>query len=214
MAGSLVTLTFFEDFTITGVYMRSINNPGAGYTSTPSGFNGTVEFDTKVTREEGEMNLMYAVSRHFRVFAGYKTQAYTETTGKNGITINPLSGSIPDWNNEFWISGPGAGIAVVVPVAEHLSVSASTSLIYQSIRYQGYYVTYMGVVGGNKITYNYSGIGNNSALVLSWSLPSINTVISLGGRFQYLRYMAKGDAPSLGNDYYYGVTLAAVYYFE
>jgi hypothetical protein len=215
MAGPLVSLTIYEDFTLTGLYMRSINNPGADYTATPSGTGPIVTFNTRLKREEGEANLMYALSRAFRIFAGYKMQAFTEEAGRDDVTVpNPAISLVNAWNNEFRISGPGAGIAVVLPLTKSLGLSMSTSLIYLWIKYQGYKLEWGSSMNGIKDNNDYTGIGNNSALSLFYSLPSINTVISLGGRFQYLRYIAKGSAPSLGNDYYYGVTLAAVYYFE
>ena len=88
------------------------------------------------------------------------------------------------------------------------------------MKYQGYFLqeetnlqnnTYF--VGVDKIINNYKGLGNNTALVFSYYIPSFDTAINLGFRCQYIKYNKEGDAPDLGSDLNYGSTLSVMYFF-
>ncbi|MBP7584142.1 MAG: hypothetical protein KBA61_08930 [Spirochaetes bacterium] len=214
LVGPVLSLTVFDTFTLTGFMMVSVNNPRSRY-SLPLAGVGNVGIVSNVERLEAELSLMYLVNRYFRILAGYKTQLYNEEdTPETVIVPVGYTSRVDFWKNSFQISGPGAGMALILPVADAFSLSISTSLIYLAIDHTSPRLKQMGMeIYSEGIDYNYTGTGNNTAITASYYFPSMNTVISLGGRFQFLHYKAEGDAPSMGNDYYYGITFAALYLF-
>ena len=215
LAGPVISCSFLGDFTLTGFLMFNMNDVQARY-SIPMAGVGNVNIVSNVERLEGEMSLMYSVNRYFRVLAGYKLQIYNENEipERSSVPAGYVN-FISNWQNGFQVSGPGAGVVVAMPLAAGFSISISTSLIYVSVKNSTPVLFTMGSeIHSKGVEYIYSGIGNNTSVSISYYLPSMNTAISLGGRFQYLRYDGKGDAPELENDYYYGATLTAVYYIN
>lgn len=215
LVGPVVSLSFGERYTLTGLLMMNANQPHSKY-SVPMPGSGEVGIDSEMRRMEGELNLMYSITGYFRILAGYKMQDYQETYQPDMTTV-PVgyTNKIDFWDTGIWINGPGLGIVVSFPLGGNIGFSISTSLIYMSIKYRERGLMLMGMdIYSEGKDYSYTGLGNNSSVSFGYYIESINTAISLGGRFQYLRYQAKGDAPELGNDYYYGATLSAVYYFR
>ncbi len=131
------------------------------------------------------------------------------------ISNSAYTYSIDVWNNQFSISGPGSGVLISLPVSGNLKLSVSTSLLYFYMDFQGYFLndTSGNTVSANKSNYSYRGLGNNSTLVFSYYIPSMDTAFNAGVRFQYLNYKEEGDPTDLYSDLNYGFIFTAMYFF-
>ena len=80
--------------------------------------------------------------------------------------------------NRFHIQGPGAGVSYKLPLAENLSASVSTSLIYFSMKYYGYFIEESGTdINTGRVDYQ-TGVAINSQRGLQVSVsPCISSII-------------------------------------
>jgi hypothetical protein len=212
MAGPVISLQVFEKWTIGLQGIISVKNFNSEYTVFVPGA-GNVTITSSCERMEAEAGIMYSASSCFKIFAGYKHISFDEK-GLNHIQVPAgYSSNVDFWENQFQISGPGAGIALILPVTENLKATLSTSLLYFDMTYQGYYLIKNGTnIESDNVDYSYHGYGNNSSLVFTYFVQSFNTAISTGARCQYIKYKSEGGAPDLDSDLNYGVTLSAMYF--
>lgn len=214
LAGGIVSVQFYERFIMSLQPLFSVANRNTAYTvDVPSA--APVELETSYSREEVELSLMYVLSSRFRVSAGYKMMNFDEIEQTSARTSPAYTLDISKFSNQFHIQGPGAGVSASLPISGNLSASLSTSVLYFTMTYYGYFLQASGsTINSEHVDYTYTGIGNNTALVFSYFFESINTSLNLGTRCQVIKYKNAGGAPKLDYDLNYGVTFSALYIFS
>lgn len=99
-------------------------------------------------------------------------------------------------------------------------MALSASLVYVKMNF-GLPVPFSDPAGNintddsNSISGTYNGLGTNLTSAISYYVEPLGVSLSLGGRFQAIKYFGGGseDMPELANDYYYGVTMSVLYNF-
>lgn len=212
LAGFALSFSFCERFMLSGQAMFSFLDHTADYTVDLTTYR--VNINSNYRREETDVSLMYILNSHFSIFAGYKRLNF-DLTDLNGAEAPPPAViNFSELNNQFHIQGPGAGISYKIQLADNLTATLSTSLIYFNMKYYGYFIEESGDnINISRVDYTYDGLGNNTTLNFSCYLDSINTAINLGARCQVIKYLDTGDAPKLDYDLNYGLTLSAMYFF-
>lgn len=219
--GPVFTMTFFEklSFSILGLQNKT-NMANCSYTYEGSGSAGTYRVDSKTTinRNELDLSVGYKIPSALNVLIGYKFMFCNMGDGSTDVSVSPSPYHMETLDEKAArgsTSGGAAGLSYTIPLPDSFSFTAGTVFLYLKSKIQ--IVTFRedpgNMIGRDQIEYNYTGYGNNTTLTLTYFIPAISTSFSLGGRFQALKYKADGDAPSLANDYFYGITLAAKYHF-
>jgi hypothetical protein len=112
--------------------------------------------------------------------------------------------------------GTGLGLSVTYPLTENLFVLGTLSGLYL---WGADKAVIKDIANGNimrSLNIGYNEYGMNSTLSLAYYIAPASTVISLGGRFQYLIADYKNNAIYLDSIKFaiYGVTLTATYTFS
>lgn len=143
-----------------------------------------------LARIDVDSTLNYSVTSLFKVFAGAKWMAYSDT----GFFHRG--------------GGPAAGIGVTLPLSNQLFVLGNVSGVYIFGNQKNNY---------NESNRNslYREPGVNTTLALAYAAESVPVSLSLGGRFQYFRSMYEsGSGEDDITHMFYGVTLSAIYTFK
>ena len=194
--GPAISLKFNDDFNLTFVFLYG------KFESEKSKFN----------RIDSDLAINYKLSDYFKVFAGLKYLSY---------------GVIPFGNN-FWESndfviknidthtsyGTGLGVSATVPITGNLFCLATVSGLYL-LGNQKVDITDAYDDNPQKLKIWYNEYGFNSNLSLAYYIADWSTVISLGGRFQFIMADYAGNKIHLESVKFmiYGVTLTATYTF-
>ncbi|MCL2025532.1 MAG: hypothetical protein FWG92_01855 [Leptospirales bacterium] len=171
--------------------------------------NGIKMGKSKFTRIDSDLALNYRLNNYFKVFAGMKYLSYdivpnNDTTKFGFEKINPHRSC-----------GAGLGVSATIPITGNLFGFATLSGLYLlgNDRFATKDIWYPDDKQNLKIGYNEYGF--NSNISIAYYIAQASTVVSLGGRFQYIIANYKGNDISL--DYIrfiiYGVTLTATYNF-
>ena len=153
------------------------------------------EFDSKDSprctyrRYDSDLAINYKIDEYLKIFLGIK---YLGFSARND-------------DRESSAYGPGAGITATIPVADNLFILGNVAYMYlwsneKRILFQPHFQ--MGL----------NDYAINSSLSLAYYIARASTVISLGGRFQYLS--TNFDSSYSTNNKFYGVTLSATYTFS
>lgn len=220
MWGPSVTLSFEGGYYVSLVYLQNRTNPSdANYTVRGGGSGGyTLNIDTAIERDELELTAGYRLSDSVRMFAGAKYMKYVAGGRDTDATI---TGAVPftlDAINSFYAesAGAGAGLLYFTQVSSNTLLSMSASIIYALSTvmindYRQIGATYtIGPVSDKNI---YNAVGGNAGLNISYFVRGTGIMLTLGGRFQLLKYLPIGDARTLEGDIYYGVMVAAGHTF-
>ena len=223
--GPMLNISFSEKWSFgIGIYLPLILNSELEYdyngTGESSGSPYTIHIESEAERLDLDTSLTYRINNNFKVFAGYKYSEFNDSDGASikddKITLTAGFTKSGTWERNVLIShGPGLGLSYTIPFAEKAAMTFGTSIIYMrsSFDTNEYVESSSNTVSAEKVKYSYNGFGNNSTLSMSYFIEPMSTAVSIGGRFQVLKYFGTGDAPSLGNDYFYGITASAMYLF-
>ena len=227
-AGPMVSVTFFQDWTLgIGLYVPFISGDvklkykDMGEISAQE---YTINIDSKSERLDIDSSLSYRINKFFKIFAGFKLAQFTDEETEDHYNIDKVTVSSPFTipadtdirSNKITGYGPALGVSFSLPVTERVSLSVGTSGLYMKteLSITGFNEeSAFQIDGSTRYKYKYKAYGNNSTLGLSYLIEPVSTVISIGGRFQVLKYNPEGDAPDLDSDYFYGVTASAMYLF-
>jgi len=225
--GPAFSVTFFENWTLGTLICFEISETNMEYdyqgTGEISGTDYNLHVKSNPNRIDWDNTLTYKINQQFKVFIGYKV---------NNIVIHkevpfgedkPITISSPytlstyfEWQKERIINfGPALGINYTIPLSYNTAIIFSTSGLYTTTKLSilEYYEFSSNVIEARLKEYHYYGVGNNSTITLSYFIEPLSTVISVGGRFQVFKYIAESDSPDLSNDYFYGITASAMYFF-
>ena len=218
MYGPVLSFTFFEKFTLTGVFLKNPEDMSeVSFDMNFTGSNGPGSISLSGTTDRGDMDisLSYALSENINIFLGYK---WLEYAFRGDFEVTSGSYSMPsitdaDLAHSTW--GPACGLSFSLAVNDKISSNLGISILYaessDDYKYCEEYTPGNIDVRGVKVKSDCYGF--NTTLNFSYYLESIDTVLSLGGRFQYLTYRNISGDFELADDYFYGLTLSAMYYF-
>lgn len=214
MAGPLLSITLFERLSLSwaGLYMLSPYDVSMEESGTISSVPSTLAYEKKVSRMDQDIALSIKAFSIFSIFAGFKTfQVDSEQT--------------KDSNNIFFTSmGPGAGISAAFPLTDKIIISSSLSYVYMSAECElafseSFDITPRGVTGtGDDYdpTKTYRSQGLNAVAGVSYFFDLVDTLLTLGFRYQQLFYKSEEDDVyniDGTSDIFYGVELSALYLF-
>jgi len=221
MIGPMLSLTVFDDFTFSGIAITNMLMPAdKSYKYTGTGDSGDYTISTpekEFLRTDIDLSVSYRCNSWLKAFIGYKSSEFKENHDDLDFEItSPYTAVFPSLaKNEAHSSGPGLGLSLAWPVFNLFILNISTSVVYLEgwFRMNSFYSSGTNVFEDGGSEEKYHCVGNNSNVSLAYFIPAINTAIIFGGRFQVLKNFSEGDTPDLDNDYFYGITLSAMYTF-
>ncbi len=143
----------------------------------------------KIRRYDSDSAANYAVSRYFRVFAGFKYMKYAMEIQISGL---------PNDESTHSSMGPALGFSVVLPLADNVFAIGSLSGMYLS-----------GDDGGEE----YTEPGFNSQINVAYSFTGAPVVLTAGFRYQYFKTLYNNSEFKDDSVKFYGFTLSALYTF-
>ena len=223
--GPMLQVTFLDRWSLSGLLLTN-DPPGTNiqYTLRDTGSAGpyAVKTKTKVSRTDMDLALTYAAHPRLKLFAGMKH--FTFDIRGSGSDISITEGNYTFFNNsktqdsggdmKNQSTGGAAGLGYNYPLSVNINLAVNASFLYTTTNILYFrYTDAGGILNSSTRDYNYRGTGCNTTAQISYYLSGFSTSVSLGGRFQVTTYKPVGDAPSLATDYFYGVTLSALYLF-
>jgi len=222
--GPIVSITFENKFNFSLVILQNTTNPGTA--SFESDFNrslgpGQTSIDAKVMRADLDLSASYPLSRLIRIFCGYKLFTLdfypADITITNGPYVFANGGKTQNdaGGPQVWANSGALGASMSFPLFDGASLNFTSSLLYSYLitGINLFHEKSSGILEDEGNGFNYQGLGANITLGISYFIGTMSTVVSAGGRFQYITYDAMGDAPELSDDYFYGVQISAMYLF-
>jgi len=201
--GPTLAIKFNNDFNLTFVFLY-----GTFDITKDKGID--ISKKSKYQRIDSDLALNYRLNDYFKVFGGMKFLYYDITP------IITDYGTFTIINIDPHISyGAGLGLSATVPIVGDLFVLGTISGLYL----WGADKVKIGDKDGNNprnIKNSYNEYGINTTLSLAYYIASASTVISLGGRFQYIMADYNDNPICLDSIKFtiYGVTLTATYTFN
>ena len=200
--GPTLAVRLSSDFNLTFVYLFGTFDTAKD--------DGNVKSKSKYKRSDSDLALNYRLSNYFRVFAGLKYLSY-DITPRESDTVNFKIQNI-DTHTSI---GSGLGVSATYPLIGNLFVLGTVSGLYLWGKDK---VVITDTIGNNpqNLSIGYNEYGFNSTLSLAYYIAPASTVISLGGRFQYLVANYKKNDIYLDSIKFtiYGATLTATYTFS
>jgi hypothetical protein len=203
--GPTLSLRLTNDFNLTFVYLYG------NFVTVKD--TGNHKSRSKFKRSDSDLALNYRLNDYFKVFAGFKYLSYGITPAEDDSKNFKLKKI--DTHSSY---GSGLGLSATLPLIGDLFCLGTLSGLYLWGA-DGVVIEELisGVSTGNTRSSNisYNAYGFNSTLSLAYYIAQASTVISLGGRFQYLKADYKKNIIYLDSIEFtsYGVTLSAAYTF-
>lgn len=221
--GPYLSVTFFNKLSFTALALQNQTNiSDASYSYEGNGTSGkyTAKVDTTISRNELDLTMGYKITSGINTFIGFKFMGYnTGQGGDNKTVLTSGTGySFDDVSNRQSMGttiGGAIGASYTLTLAESFYLTAGNSIVASNSAFQisTFYEKSPGILSSqNNTVYSYKSVGDNTTLSFTYFLQEINTSFSLGGRFQVLKHFEEGNSPALDNDYFYGITLSAIYY--
>ena len=200
--GPALSVKFSDDFNMTFVFLYG-------------NFDATKNDGSKSNfkRSDSDLALNYRLNNYLKVFVGAKYLKYDiipvkdNTSGLDDFRIKDMK--------PHTSYGSGIGLNAAVPITDNIFALATLSGLYL---FGNEKIVKTDPLGNNpkdlKIGYHEYGVNTN--LSLAYYIAPASTVISLGGRFQYLVADYKKNEIYLDSIQFmiYGVTLTATYTFS
>jgi hypothetical protein len=204
--GPTLSLRLSNDFNLTFVFLygtfKTEKNDGS-YTS-----------KSIYSRSDSDLALNYRLSEYFKVFIGAKYLSYDITPVKTDLYSFEVKNI--DTHTSY---GTGLGLSATIPVTGNLFLLGTVSGLYLWGAHKAVISDISGMnpfPPSRNVNLKYNEYGINSTLSLAYYIAPASTVISLGGRLQYLIADYKNNAIYLDSIKFtiYGVTLTATYTFS
>ena len=199
--GPAVAVKFNDDFNLTFVYLYGKFNAAKGDGS-----------KADFTRNDSDLALNYKLHNYFKIFAGIKYLSYDIIPVKNNFW-GDMTFKVKNMESHTSY-GPGLGVSATVPIVGNLFALGTVSGLYLFGKEKVDIDRFWDPPKSLEIAYNEYGI--NSNISVAYYIAEYSTVISLGGRFQYIMADYKGNEIYLSSIKFmiYGVTLTATYTFN
>lgn len=240
LEGPVINMTWDHTVSLTLSLMAPFTGePHADFDfkDTISGYRVHVD-DAVVEKSDADIALSYAITSAFKVFAGLKyinlylyeggEAVYTGVRTSDGLVlVTDSSGSGNNGGDSAFyrnrMLGGALGVNYTWPLYSSLAVVGNASVIYFKSTINSAMVEYNSGMnkfqlesdGGSSGEYN--SVGGNCTLSLSYYIDSINTALSLGGRYQVVYNMfSSGDYNGSDKkfDHMWGITFSAMYFID
>lgn len=234
LMGPYISGTMYEKITLSFLMYFSAGT-GATYNieGTESSGPYTIGVSVENVRADVDLSIGYKLTDQLSLLTGLKGfmlltggPAELDSGAYYGIITEKGEGEV---NSSNVCYGYALGVSYSIPLIENLSLTLGTSFVYinsfMSLANE-YYIdpSFPGELTELSVDYEYKGVGNNSSVSLAYYMEYselLGVSIILGGRFQVITYYdgtvssdtdtgVSVEAPDLSNEYFYGITLAAV----
>jgi hypothetical protein len=205
--GPTLAVRFSSDFNLTFVYLYGTFETAKEY--------AVFKTKEKYKRSDSDLALNYRLGDYFKVFIGAKYLTYDIIPADtDGINFR-FDGNM-DAHTSF---GTGLGASATYPLTENIFVLGTFSGLYLfgKDKVKIAELNFGAPTGTTRnLSAGYNEYGVNTTLSLAYYIAPASTVISLGGRFQYLIADYKKNDIYLDSIKFtiYGVTLTATYTFS
>ena len=202
--GPALSVKFSDDFNLTFVFLYG--------TFEALKDDGAHREKSKFSRVDSDLALNYRLNNFLKLFAGAKYLSY------DIVPNNDDTDFIFDKIDPHRSLGTGLGLSATVPIIGNLFGLATVSGLYLWGN-DSFVIKDMWQPQIKKdVKIGYNEYGFNSNVSIAYYITEISTVISLGGRFQYIIANYKNKDNEIFIDYIrfimYGVTLTATYNFS
>lgn len=192
--GPAVSLGFLDRFRLSCVFIYGDGYHMKSRYGTYYFFRDETYYNThnlKITKYDLDATLSYIISDNFSVFGGFKYQRYKYPETRIVPSLDFTGTNIRRISYQTRAPGFGLGAAVIIPVADALNLSVNFSGLY--LRSTTAYSFKEAYLSGDsywmKEVGKYNACGGNTGITLSYKIRSINTTISVGFRYQFLKYI-------------------------
>ncbi len=226
LVGPVAGITLFDRVSLNASFL--FLNVGGDATfetdtvDTATGQTYHINAESNQERIEIDVMLSYRLFPFLSLYAGYKNFSYGLQGDGTYSGVNQSTGSTfeatQDEMARYMGSGYGVGISTNFALGEgfFLGLGLSALYIYGSFDLAGIRVTNGQVQREGTGNINYVGTGLNIPANLSYFFSSISTVITVGGRYQFLKQKHDDSEPDTygidGNtDRFYGITFSALW---
>lgn len=244
LVGPVLSFVFADGWSLSAVFMIGKYKGTAENPADPANpSSGTFSFERDIMKYDLDTTLNYSITKIFKIFAGIKYQSYNYKDEANLHIVYP---SLPpvtmdmklEGKSDYKSYGPGLGIGITYPVIQSLYVLLNVSGI--ALQGEDDQTLEMPIAStGTTIEtadfetkQKFTTYGFNGSIALAYYIAGANTTVSLGFRYQYLKYKVdEGDIEVSGGDpansekeplfnydgtkdKFYGITLSAIYSFD
>lgn len=158
----------------------------------------STKMPTNTKRYDSDTSISYRLNGYFKLFAGLKYMGY-EIKGDGNSTYG-----VDPYTVENIAYGPAAGLSMVLPIVEN---------IYLLVNGSGMYLW-----GTSKNTMSEdtdaNSYGYNTTASIAYYIASASVTLSIGGRYQYFKWIPDEDNGTESDHAFYGITAAATYTFS
>jgi len=173
-------------FAVSGRYRQS----GVSYTGTTT-YCSRGDPVLGVRKYDLDTTVGYSPLKYLKIFCGFKYQGYSYEGKHYSFTYTP-PGYINLYYNRLKNSsdgyGTGLGLGATLPLFEDVYLLANVSGLYMRFGADLDHRTYGEPMIRQKYRQTYDTGGANGSLSLAWYLPAAAVTVSLGARFQVLRF--------------------------
>lgn len=221
--GPYLSVTCFQKLSFSVLFLQNFTNEAdSSYSLNGTTLtNGTYKLavDTTIDRNELDLSAGYKVTPAFNLYIGCKFLFYNMgANGDQNVSLDSaysytlVDNDISSMGHDI---GAAAGASYTIPISGNLSFSAGNTVILFFSQID--LITTEAEMSDTAVSrkansYGYKSIGDNITGTFSYYVLSLSTTFSVGGRFQVIKHFPDGDAPSLANDYFYGITLSVLYH--
>jgi len=207
--------------------------PESGIKIKGTGTQGDYTFSAEVEPErvEIDLNISYGINERLSLFAGYKFLMFNlrEPEGEVKLEVTPpyTLENIENFEGgtaiNLEIKAIGGGVnysytfgnafSLTPGISLNISKAFINELVYLEESSPGVLAVMPEDLPGGESVYEYTGVGTNMNLTLSYYFDLINTSLSLGARLQATHFIPHGDAPDMATDYMSGIYAFFMLYF-
>ena len=206
--GPALSVKFNDDLNLTFVYLYG-KFDAEGISDT--GVSTLPTVNARIKRSDSDLALNYRLNDYLKLFAGAKYMNF-----KYSISFPHNTYDI-DISIKHTGIGPGLGLNATFPVVDNLFLLGTLSGFYlwgnEKEDYYAWERSPRDIAKSSKYKFKFKEYGFNSTLSLAYYITPASTVISLGGRFQYVKTDYKDSSVGNGTHKFYGLTLTATYSF-
>lgn len=159
---------------------------------------GKIKIPTTTKRYDSDTSITYRLNDYVKLFGGVKYMGYEmKGDGSELISQDPFT-----VKNDAY--GPAAGLSFVVPIAQNFYLLANGSGLY------------LWGSSDNDQTINTDAncYGYNTTASVAYYIAPASVTLSLGGRYQYFKWLTDEDNGTESDHAFYGITAAATYTFS
>jgi len=191
--GPALAVKFNDDLGLNSVFLYgkfdgSYNYGGAGIIT-----------NSETTRIDSDTSLSYRLNGVFKLFGGFKYMSYKFTTDE-----------VPSYYPSFKVVnkgyGPAGGLSCIFPLVDSFYILANGSIMYLWGKHSN------NMASGSSDAKSY---GFNTTVSFAYYIPAASVTLSIGGRYQYLKWIADPNSVDADSKHkFYGVTASATYTFD